>query len=79
MVSFSIILLLLYILTPILLMINAVVMSQINAMAEDLQPLLADVCDSGLFKEVENLTRSLTQASDDLRLIWKPLLLLFYL
>jgi len=51
----------------------AVVMSQINAMAEDLQPLLADVRDSGLLKEVENLTRSLTQASDDLRLICKTL------
>ncbi|CAK8565236.1 unnamed protein product [Lathyrus sativus] len=38
-----------------------------KAMAEDLQPLLADVRDSGLLKEVENLTRSLTQASDDLR------------
>jgi len=48
-------------------------MSQINAMAEDLQPFLADVRDSGLLKEVENLTRSLTQASDDLRLICKTL------
>lgn len=57
----------------------AVVMSQIKAMAEDLQPLLAEVRDSGLLKEVENLTRSLTQASEDLRLICKPLWLLFYL
>lgn len=57
----------------------AVVISQIKAMAEDLQPLLADVRDSGLLKEVENLTRSLTQASDDLRLMCKPLWLLFYL
>lgn len=57
----------------------AVVMSQMKDMAEDLQPLLADVRDSGLLKEVENLTRSLTQASDDLRLICKPLWLLFYL
>ncbi|XP_027330509.1 protein TRIGALACTOSYLDIACYLGLYCEROL 2, chloroplastic-like [Abrus precatorius] len=40
---------------------------QIKAMAEDIQPLLADVCGSGLLKEVENLTRNLTQASDDLR------------
>ncbi|CAK8561120.1 unnamed protein product [Lathyrus sativus] len=39
-----------------------------KAMAKDLQPLLADVRDSGLLKEVENLTRSLTQASDDLRM-----------
>lgn len=42
-------------------------LTKINAMAEDLQPLLADVRDSGLLKEVKNLTRSLTQASDDLR------------
>lgn len=49
-------------------------MSQINAMAEDLQPLLADVRDSGLLKEVENLTRSLTQASDDLRRVHSSIL-----
>lgn len=42
-------------------------MFQIKAMADDIQPLLADVRDSGLLKEVENLTRSLTQASEDLR------------
>ncbi|KAF7815530.1 protein TRIGALACTOSYLDIACYLGLYCEROL 2, chloroplastic-like isoform X1 [Senna tora] len=41
--------------------------SQIKAMAEDIQPLLAEVRDSGLLKEVESLTRSLTQASEDLR------------
>jgi hypothetical protein len=44
-----------------------VVMSQIQAMAEDAQPLLSEFRDSGLLKEVECLTRSLTQASDDLR------------
>lgn len=44
-------------------------MSQIQAMAEDVQPLLAEVHDSGLLKEVEYLTKSLTQASDDLRYI----------
>ncbi|KAJ1394315.1 Mce/MlaD [Sesbania bispinosa] len=38
-----------------------------QAMSEDVQPLLAEVRDSGLLKEVENLTRSLTQASEDLR------------
>ncbi|KAJ0093639.1 hypothetical protein Patl1_26485 [Pistacia atlantica] len=42
-------------------------LTQIQAMAEDVQPLLAEVRDSGLLKEVENLTKSLTQASDDLR------------
>lgn len=42
-------------------------MSQIKAMAEDVQPLLSEVRESGLLKEVESLTRSLTQASVDLR------------
>ncbi|XVF29430.1 hypothetical protein REPUB_Repub15cG0120300 [Reevesia pubescens] len=42
-------------------------LAKIEAMAEDVQPLLAEVRDSGLLKEVENLTRSLTQASEDLR------------
>lgn len=44
-----------------------VVMSQIKAMADDVQPLLAEVRDGGLLKEVEGLTKSLKQASDDLR------------
>ncbi|CAI0541059.1 unnamed protein product [Linum tenue] len=39
----------------------------IQAMAEDVKPLLAEVRETGLVKEVEVLTRSLTQASDDLR------------
>lgn len=42
-------------------------LTQMKAMALDVQPLLAEVRDSGLLKEVESLTRSLTQASDDLR------------
>lgn len=42
-------------------------MSQIKAMADDVQPLLAEVHGSGLLKEVENLTKSITQASEDLR------------
>ncbi|TQD70594.1 hypothetical protein C1H46_043869 [Malus baccata] len=36
-------------------------------MAEDAQPLLAEFRDSGLLKEVDSLTRSVTQASEDLR------------
>jgi len=52
-------------------------MSQIKAMAEDVQPVLTEVRDSNLLKEVEGLTRSLTQASEDLRLICKTLWLLF--
>ncbi|XAR70178.1 hypothetical protein NMG60_11026953 [Bertholletia excelsa] len=42
-------------------------LTKIKAMAEDVQPLLAEVRESGLLKEVENLTRSLTEASEDLR------------
>ncbi|KAK2641891.1 hypothetical protein Ddye_023654 [Dipteronia dyeriana] len=42
-------------------------LTKIQAMAEDIQPLLAEVRDSDLLKEVEGLTRSLTQASEDLR------------
>ncbi|XP_041025573.1 protein TRIGALACTOSYLDIACYLGLYCEROL 2, chloroplastic-like isoform X1 [Juglans microcarpa x Juglans regia] len=42
-------------------------LTKIKAMADDVQPLLAEVRDSGLLKEVENLTRSLTQAAEDLR------------
>ncbi|KAK4856015.1 hypothetical protein QYF36_013299 [Acer negundo] len=42
-------------------------LTKIQAMAEDIQPLLAEVRDSGLLKEVEGLTRNLKQASEDLR------------
>lgn len=42
-------------------------LAKMEAMAEDVQPLLAEVRNSGLLKEVESLTRSLTQASDDMR------------
>ncbi|OAY51971.1 protein TRIGALACTOSYLDIACYLGLYCEROL 2, chloroplastic [Manihot esculenta] len=40
---------------------------KIEEMAEDVQPLLSEVRASGLLKEVETLTKSLTQASEDLR------------
>ncbi|XP_071701811.1 protein TRIGALACTOSYLDIACYLGLYCEROL 2, chloroplastic [Rutidosis leptorrhynchoides] len=40
---------------------------KIQAMAEDIQPMLAEVRNSGLLQEVESLTKSLTQASEDLR------------
>lgn len=42
-------------------------MSQIKAMSEDVHPLLAEVRDGGLLREVESLTKSLTQASEELR------------
>ncbi|KAK4487971.1 hypothetical protein RD792_003710 [Penstemon davidsonii] len=42
-------------------------LTKIKAMADDIEPLVAEVHDSGLLKEVENLTKSLTQASEELR------------
>ncbi|CAI8586647.1 unnamed protein product [Vicia faba] len=42
-------------------------LTQMKAMALDVQPLLAEIRDSGLLKEVESLTQSLTEASNDLR------------
>ncbi|OVA16499.1 Mammalian cell entry-related [Macleaya cordata] len=42
-------------------------LAKIEAMAEDLEPLLAEVRDSGLLKEVESLTKNLTEATEDLR------------
>uniref|UniRef100_A0A7N0TLC5 Mce/MlaD domain-containing protein n=4 Tax=Kalanchoe fedtschenkoi TaxID=63787 RepID=A0A7N0TLC5_KALFE len=42
-------------------------LAQIQAMSEDFQPLIAEVRDSGLLKEVDTLTRSLTNMSEDLR------------
>lgn len=42
-------------------------LTKIQAMAEDLQPLLTEVRDGGLLKDVEGLTKSLTQASEELR------------
>lgn len=42
-------------------------MSQIQALAEEFQPLLAEAHDGGVLREVEKLTRSLTEASEELR------------
>ncbi|CAH9101355.1 unnamed protein product [Cuscuta europaea] len=42
-------------------------LAKIKAMAEDVQPMLNEVRNSGLLSEVESLTKSLTQASEDLR------------
>ncbi|KAF8396784.1 hypothetical protein HHK36_018416 [Tetracentron sinense] len=42
-------------------------LAKIEAMAEDVQPLLAEVRNGGLLKEVESLTKSLTEATEDLR------------
>lgn len=42
-------------------------LTKIKAMSEDVHPLLAEVRDGGLLREVESLTKSLTQASEELR------------
>lgn len=42
-------------------------MQQIEALAEGVQPLLAEVHDSTLVKDMENLTKSLAEATVDLR------------
>ncbi|KAI7742534.1 hypothetical protein M8C21_017610 [Ambrosia artemisiifolia] len=47
--------------------LGAMPFEHIQAMAEDVQPMLAEVRESGLLQEVESLTKSLTQASEDLR------------
>ncbi|KAI4313364.1 hypothetical protein L6164_026350 [Bauhinia variegata] len=49
-------------------------LTRMKAMADDAQPLLAEVRDGNLLKEVENLTRSLTEASDDLRRVHSSIL-----
>ena len=50
-----------------------VVMSQIKALAEDVQPLLAEARDSGLLQDVDILTRSLTESCEELRCTVQPL------
>ncbi|KAL6546186.1 Protein TRIGALACTOSYLDIACYLGLYCEROL 2, chloroplastic [Orobanche minor] len=42
-------------------------LTKIQAMAENIEPLLAEVQDSGLLKDVESLTKTLTRASEDFR------------
>ncbi|KAH6827516.1 trigalactosyldiacylglycerol2 [Perilla frutescens var. hirtella] len=49
-------------------------LTKIQAIAEDVEPLLAEVHDSGLLKEVENLTKSLTRAFEDLRKVQSSIL-----
>ncbi|RZC93795.1 hypothetical protein C5167_029437 [Papaver somniferum] len=48
-------------------LVFGVVIFQIEAMAEDLEPLLSEVRDSGLLKEVEGLTKNLSAATEDMR------------
>lgn len=42
-------------------------MSQIEVMAEDIQPLLSDVRTSALLEDVKKLTKSLAEVSNDMR------------
>ena len=42
-------------------------MLQIELMMEDIQPLLVEVRDNALLKDVESLTKSLAEATEDLR------------
>ncbi|GAB2277367.1 Protein TRIGALACTOSYLDIACYLGLYCEROL 2, chloroplastic [Dionaea muscipula] len=44
-------------------------LSKIKAMSEDVQPMLAEARDRGLLQDAENLTKSLTQATEDLRMV----------
>jgi hypothetical protein len=43
------------------------VMEQIEALAEEAQPLLSEVRDSDLVKDVETIAKGLADASGDLR------------
>ncbi|XP_008784582.1 protein TRIGALACTOSYLDIACYLGLYCEROL 2, chloroplastic-like [Phoenix dactylifera] len=49
-------------------------LAEIEALAENIQPLLAEVRDSGLLKDVESLTKSLADATEDLRKVQSALL-----
>lgn len=44
-----------------------VVMEQIEALAEEIQPMLSEVRDSDLLKDVEIIAKGLADASGDLR------------
>ncbi|XP_058099224.1 protein TRIGALACTOSYLDIACYLGLYCEROL 2, chloroplastic-like isoform X2 [Magnolia sinica] len=49
-------------------------LAKIEAMAEDVQPLLAEVRSSGLLQEFESLTKSLTEATNELRSVHSSIL-----
>lgn len=44
-------------------------LTKILAMSEDVQPMLAEARERGLLREAENLTKNLTQATEDLRMV----------
>ncbi|KAJ9701608.1 hypothetical protein PVL29_006823 [Vitis rotundifolia] len=49
-------------------------LGKIKAMAEDVQPLVTEFRDTGLLKEVESLTKSLAQATEELRRVHSSIL-----
>lgn len=49
-------------------------LAKIKAMAEDVQPLVTEFRDTGLLKEVESLTKSLAQATEELRRVHSSIL-----
>ncbi|KAL4188857.1 hypothetical protein AMTRI_Chr08g162570 [Amborella trichopoda] len=49
-------------------------LAKIEALTDDIQPLLSEVRDSGLLRDVENLTKCLTDASEDLRRVHSSML-----
>ena len=48
-------------------------MEQIEDLAEEMQPLLSEVNDSDLLKDVETIAKGLADASGDLRYRWNAL------
>jgi hypothetical protein len=48
-------------------MVAVVLVEQIEALAEEIQPMLSEVRDSDLLKDVETITKGLADASGDLR------------
>ena len=48
------------------------VMEQIEALAEEVQPLLSEVRESDLVKDVETIAKGLAEASGDLRYLINP-------
>jgi len=48
-------------------MVVVVLVEQIEALAEEIQPMLSEVRDSDLLKDVETIAKGLADASGDLR------------
>lgn len=48
-------------------------MEQMEALADEIQPLLSEVRGSDMLKDVEAIAKGLADASSDLRYCWKAL------